>query len=75
MARYGLETERPRAVLKQIIQKRLDRAWNAERADELSNGALPEFADIEDIQDSLRALNPKDAAQGSLKHARLKSAA
>lgn len=37
-----------------------------ERADELSNGALPEFKDIEDIQDSLRALNPKDAAQGSL---------
>lgn len=66
MARYGPETEHPRAVLKQIIQKRLDRAWNAERADELSNGALPEFEDIEDIQDSLRALNPKDTAQGSL---------
>lgn len=74
MARYGPETEHPRAVLKQIIQKRLDQAWNAERADELSDGALPEFKDIEDIQASLRALNPTDAAQSSLKHVRWKSA-
>lgn len=66
MAHYGPETGHARQLLRELIEKRLSRGWTAETTDETAGKALPEYQDIEAVQDDLRALSPRDAAQHSL---------
>jgi hypothetical protein len=66
MAHYGPETKDARDLLRQLVEKRLDRGWNAENTDQVSGKFVGEYQDIEGVQDSIRALSAETQAQRSL---------
>ena len=60
MAQYGAETNDARAVLRTLIQNRLERGWTLEKSDDVSAGNAPMYRAIETVQGRLRSLIPED---------------
>lgn len=63
MAHYGPETDEARSQLRKLVEKRLTQGWTAATADVMSNNSEGEFQDIEAVQTTLRALQPKTDSQ------------
>lgn len=60
MAQYGPETDNTRLLLRELIEKRLERGWRIETSDREAAGTSPEFRDIETVQRNLRSLDPQE---------------
>lgn len=63
MSHYGPETDQARALLRQIIEKRLERGWTVDTSDQVSGTSAGEFQDIESVQAVLRDLKPQTDPQ------------
>jgi hypothetical protein len=63
MAHYGPETDEARALLRQIVVKRLERGWTVDNSDQASGTSAGEFQDIESVQAALRELKPQTDPQ------------
>jgi hypothetical protein len=63
LAHYGPETADARRLLKEIVEKRLERGWTVDASDDASGEFSGEFQDIEAVQSALRTLKPQTDAQ------------
>jgi hypothetical protein len=66
MAHYGPETKDTRDLLRRVAEAKLREFWPEDSAPREQTGAIDIGAGIEQIEDELRALEPKNNAQRSL---------
>ncbi|MGO4833961.1 DUF4239 domain-containing protein, partial [Rhizobiaceae sp. 2RAB30] len=66
MAHYGPELDDTRALLRELLDKRLRLSWASGEAEQLSAKTDDKYPGIEPVQDKIRALSPQTEAQRSL---------